>query len=43
MLAEFLQFPFSTQGVLNMSPTDHIGLRIQSLHIVEIRTASGCR
>jgi branched-chain amino acid transport system substrate-binding protein len=26
-----------TQGVVNMSPTDHIGLRIESLHIVEIR------
>jgi branched-chain amino acid transport system substrate-binding protein len=26
-----------TQGVVNMSPTDHIGLGIESLHIVEIR------
>jgi branched-chain amino acid transport system substrate-binding protein len=26
-----------TQGVVNMSPTDHIGLRIEALHIVEIR------
>ena len=26
-----------TQGVVNMSPTDHIGLSIESLHIVEIR------
>ncbi len=26
-----------TQGVVNMSPTDHIGLRTEALHIVEIR------
>ena len=26
-----------TQGVVNMSPTDHIGLRTESLHIVEVR------
>jgi len=30
-----------TQGVVNMSPTDHIGLRIESLHIVEIRNGEG--
>jgi branched-chain amino acid transport system substrate-binding protein len=26
-----------TQGRVNMSPTDHIGLRTESLHIVEVR------